>query len=136
MAGSPQFIASPNNQYTTITNTDGTNVLALFACSNSGGSLVRALNVVNDDDAVAYDVHVYLHDGSAAYPLGTVTIPISAGYVGTQPPVNLLDHLPLVDDQPNRSIVLENSESIRVAITTGTVTVGHKLWFTALGGDF
>jgi len=99
-------------------------ICAVIACNN---------------DTVSHDIKVGILDTVVGFtPLGTVTVPINAGYIGTVPSVNLLANiaaLPL-DETGQAFIFLNPTDIIQVRCQIAAVSTGMEVDIEVQGADF
>lgn len=137
MATSATFVGTPKNGKVQVLPAD-TSSLKTIVTAGSSGSKVVAL-IAASDDTSARDVEFGITNGGTFYPLGTKTIPITAGTVAGAPSVNLLDPsiipgLP-VDNDGNPYLLLVSGDTLQ-AKTLTTVTTAKAVSLTAVYGDF
>ena len=139
MVATPVFEQTPQNWVVQILPAD-TTTLKTLVTGASTGTRVYSINVTSTDTS-ARDVLVYITSGSPAidYLLGTLSIPITAGFTNAIPSVSILtssqiSSLPY-DSNGNRFILIENGAVLKVAAGT-TVTAAKSLNFFAQGADF
>lgn len=109
-----------------------------FTANVTNGSDVKAI-LVTSTDTSARDLQLFITRSSVDYSIGTVTIPITAGTVGTTPAIDLLNStgmagLPL-DSVGKRYIPMAAGDTLRVAPTT-TITTAKQIVVSVLGQDY
>ncbi len=127
----PQFVATPRIGAQTIENADGTTVLDVFTAGSSGSRL-QALWATHDDTAGTVIVKLYLHDGTEAHLLGTVSVP--AATAGT--PLSAADFLQAAPwAGPEPTLLLPTGWKVQAGLAAA-ITSGKKCSVVAMGGDF
>jgi hypothetical protein len=137
----PTCLQVPWRQSNKIFSTNGTSLITIVSAGTTNGNTAptKVFSVIaSNNDTIAHDVSIGITDSTSLYTnLGTVTLPINAGYVGNIPSVNLLNAittLPL--DETGQSYCFLNpgdslQASVRVAVNTG-----HDIDIVAFGADF
>jgi hypothetical protein len=132
------FPQKPKNYKVQILPADASG-LKTVATGSADGTKIVAIMVASTDTA-ARDVQFGITTGGVFFILGTVTIPITAGFVTGVPAVNLLDltktpGLPR-DNDGNTFILLSSaSDTLQVKALT-TVTAAKEIDVTAIGADW
>lgn len=85
----PVFPKQPQVNRVQIANADGQNQKTGYTAGANGSKILGI--VATSSDTSAHDVQVSLTNAGTSYPLGTKTVPLSAGTVAGTPAVNLLD---------------------------------------------
>jgi hypothetical protein len=138
VTSTPVFVQVPKNYKVQILPADASN-LKTIATGGTNGSKVSAIMVTSSDTS-ARDVTWGITTGGTFFPLGTVTIAITAGQVNSAPAVNLMDlsktpGMPL-DGDGNPFVFLSSaSDTLQIKSLT-TVTAAKEIDITAIGGDF
>jgi hypothetical protein len=132
MAVQPAFASAVNNGVVRISGT--TEVESLITAATNG-TWVRALNVYSSCAAV-HLLRVYLNSGGVDYKLFTVSIPAGVGSSG--PSLNIMDpaYLPSMDPHPNRGILLEDGEFLKVECLSSALSANEEIDVVAFAGDF
>jgi hypothetical protein len=137
----PTCLQTPWRQSNKILPTNGTNLITLASAGTTNGNSAPTKVfgvVVSSNDTISHDIQIGITDSTGFTPLGTVTIPINAGYVGTVPPVNLLNSiaaLPL-DETGQGYLLLNPTDALQVKCTVTAVSGGKEVDLIALGADF
>lgn len=136
MSTTPFFFGTPKNSKVQIANADASG-LKTVATGATLGSKVVALFAASDD-TTARDVTFGVTKSGTFYPLGTKTVPITAGTVAGTPAVNLFDPsivpgLP-VDNDGQPYLFLETGDTLQAKSLT-TVTSAKLISLTAIHGD-
>lgn len=121
-----------------ILNADASNLKTL-ATGGANGTKVMAVNVASTD-TTARDVTIGITNGGTFLPLGTVTVPVTAGTIAATPAVNALDitkmpGLPVDSDGQPYVFLQSASDTLQVKSLT-TVTSAKELDFNGFGEDF
>lgn len=90
---------------------------------------------VASTDTSAIDVQLFAYDGSTAWLVGTVTIPIGAGNTGSVAAVNLLNLPACPWLNGDGSITLPTGWKLQASNVT-QVTSAKTLTIVALGADY
>jgi hypothetical protein len=110
---------------TTNTNLAPTKIVGVTACNN---------------DTVSHDLQVAINDPGTGLTvvLGTVTLPINAGFVGTVPTVSLLNSIPALplDETSQAYLFLNPDDILQVRCSVAAVSAGHSIDLIAFGADF
>lgn len=98
--------------------------------------------IASNNDTVAHDIQIGITDTGTSpvgfTPLGTVTVPINAGYIGTVPSVSLLNSiaaLPL-DETGQSYCFLNPTDLLQVRCTQQLVSAGKEVDIAVQGADF
>jgi hypothetical protein len=136
----PTALQVPWRQSTTLTPANGTNpVLVVTAGSTntqSAPTKVFCITVVNSD-SIFHNVQLLTYDNAGHFCLlGTVTVPIAAGYAENIPPVSLLSipTLPL-DETGQPYIFLNPTDQLQVKLSVA-LNSGREIDINAFGADF
>ncbi len=127
----PIFVLVSNNAEQTFVNADGTTPKDLVSASTFG-SKIFSINVTSDD-TVAVDLEVYMHDGTTAYLLATVTVPTLSGTDGFTPAMNLLASVPGADG--DGELFIPSGYKMQVG-PKAAVTAAKTVTIVCLGGDY
>jgi hypothetical protein len=142
----PTALQTPWSQKGKILPTSALNLVtvALGGVTNGSTAPTKIYAVIASNNDVAHDIQIGITDqGSSPVgftPLGTVTVPANAGYIGTVPSVSLLNSiaaLPL--DETGQAFVFLNPTDIlqvRCIGATGAVTTGKEVDIEVQGADF
>lgn len=138
MATTPNSIVTPQtpkNGVVQILPADTTTQKTVFT-AGSNGSKVTGL-VLSSTDTSARDVAVSVTRSGTSYLLGTVTLPIGAGFSGAVPAVNGLTFPGLpADSDGNPYLLLLSGDTLTVAALT-TVTAAKVISaVVCAAGDF
>lgn len=113
--------------------------LVSIATIGANGARIDAITVSNSDTA-AYTLQLlFLPTGGTLQLLATVTIPLSSGFTGVAPPVQLLSttNTPgLPKDSNNNSYLLVPASGLLYVGTTAQITSGKQVSAVAVGADF
>ena len=138
MAGAtPFYFNSPKVSNATIVAADTTTAKTVVTAP-AGGSKVTGL-ILASDDTSARDIQFGVtQSGGSFYPIGTVTVPITAGTIAATPSVNAINRstcpgLPL-DSDGNPYILLESGDKLEIKALT-TVTAAKTISATAIHAD-
>jgi hypothetical protein len=139
VTATPVFPQAPKSYKIQILPADASG-LKTIATGGTNGTKINAI-VVTSSDTVARNVTWGITTGGVFFPLGTISIPITAGQVDlTNVAVNLLDisktpGLP-IDADSNPYIFLSSaSDTLQIKSLT-TVTAAKEIDITAFGADF
>jgi hypothetical protein len=137
MALKPFYFDVPKVSNAEIANADASN-LKTVVTGAPNGSKVNSLTLASDDTAAREVQLGVTQNAGAFFPLGTVSVPITAGTVAATPAVNALNRtacpgLPL-DSDGNPYLLLESGDTLQIKALT-TVTATKKIYATALHGD-
>lgn len=139
MATQPNSLISvqvPKRTFIQILPADTTGLKTLYTGGSNGSKIVAI--IVTSSDTAARDVQVGVTNGGTFIPLGTVTVPITAGTIAATGGVDVLaacNGLPVDNDGQAYIFLLSASDTLQVKSLT-TVTTALALNFTAIGGDF
>jgi hypothetical protein len=131
----PTFPYQPQAATVNIANGDG-QTLKTVCTPGSNGSKIIGL-IATSTDTSARDVTVYRTNSAVDYPLGTTTVPITAGTIAATNGVNLLTNIAGLptDSDGNPFIYLISGDTLRVEALT-TVTAAKNISVTAIYMDF
>jgi hypothetical protein len=138
VTSTPAFPQSPKNYKVQILPAD-TSTLKTLVTGGANGTKIVNITVASTDTS-ARDVQFGITTGGTFFPIGTVTIPITAGTIAATAAINLMattlaPSLPL-DSDGNPFILLSSaSDTLQVKSLT-TVTAAKELDITAFGADF
>lgn len=132
------FPQKPKNYKQQILPAD-TTTLKTIATGSADGTKISAINVTSNDTA-ARDVTFGITTGGTFYPLGTITIPVTAGQIAATAAVSLLDltkvpGLP-IDSDGNPYIFLSSASDTLQAKVLVTVTAAKEIDIVAQGSDW
>ncbi len=130
----PIFVLAPNNKGATWTNSDTAPTTKDLFVAGSNGSRVAGISVCSTDTSDR-DFHLYYYDGSTAYLIGTLTVPLGAGNTGTVAAINFLSLANIPALNPDGSITLKTGEKLQAANVV-TVTSAKTVTIVAFGGDY
>jgi hypothetical protein len=130
----PIFVAALNNKGQTWVNADGAGAVKDVFVAGANGSRAASL-IATSTDTSAIDVQVFAYDGSTAFLIGTITVPIGAGNTGTVGGVNLLQLAGIPGLNSDGSITLPTSWKLQASNVT-TVTAAKTLTVVCVGGDY
>lgn len=135
MAAAPQFIASPNNQFTKIDSSGGTDPVSVFT-AGANGSMVRGflMLLVN---MTTRTFRVYVKRGGVRYALVDVTVDNRITYSPLVPAINIIEplYLPFLDDSPNRGLIMAAGDELEVQPSVG-IGVDGFCDVTVWAGDY
>lgn len=135
----PVALQLPWCQKARITSTQGINAttIALAGYSTQQTTQTKIIAVTGcNNDTIAHDVQIGIADALGFTPLGTVTVPIGAGYIGTVPSVNLLNSIALALDETGQSYIYLNPTDILQVKLLVAVSSGKEVDFICMGADF
>lgn len=132
------FPQTPKNGNVQILPADASALKTIYT-GGSNGSKITAIMVTSNDTA-ARDLTWGITTAAVFYPLGTVTIPITAGTINSAAAVNLLDilktpGLPLDSDGNPYVFLASASYTLQVKALT-TVTAAKEIDVSAIGADW
>lgn len=133
----PMFIQTIKNWPAQILPAD-TTTLKTVVTGGSQGSKVEQLNVTSTDTS-ARDMALWWTISATNYLIGTISIPITAGFTNAIPTVNLLrnSQIPGVKIDANGNPYLYVASGTVLAVSTlTTVTAAKAIQITGEGGDF
>lgn len=132
----PFFPQSVNTDKQTFLPADTTTVKAVSAAGTNGSKVSMLLAA--SSDTTARDIVLYVTISATNYPIGIVSIPITAGTLDTAPTINLLNssqlQLPL-DANGNPYIYLGPGATLSAAAGT-TVTTAKQITLVATREDY
>lgn len=137
MATRPYFFDVPNVSVVRIANADTTTLKTLVTAAANGTKVVGI--TLTSDDTSARDVTIGITRSAVFYPLGTVTVPITAGTIAATAGVNALDRdtkipgLP-VDSDGNPFLHLASGDTLQIKALV-TVTSAKFINAVAFHGD-
>lgn len=117
-----------------------TSSLKTIATGGANGTKIDSLIASSSDNSANRDVTLYKTIGGTDYLLGTVTIPVAAGTVGSisgNPSIDLLANLAglAADSNGNKDLYLASGTTLRIKSTT-TVTTSKQINIVGSGGDY
>jgi hypothetical protein len=130
---SPIFVLTINNKGITFVNADGTSTKDLFV-AGSNGSRVASIAATTTDTSNNI-IHLYAYDGSTAYLVGEITVPLASGTDGTTAAVNLLSLAMCPWLNSDGSITLPTGWKLQASVNAA-VTTAKTLTLVALGADY
>lgn len=137
MAARPIYLGSVDNFATRILTADSTNLVTLVTGAASGTKVITIS--ATTDETVARDVQFWLTISAVDYLLGTVNIPIGAGFSGSVPALDILGsaNLPWVrfDSDGAKYLYLESGNILK-AKSLVALTAAKTIYFTMQGGSF
>lgn len=130
----PKFTNAPYVKASTFTNSTTANVLQDLVPSAdvpTEGLRIDEISLTSTETANARVVSIWHHDGSTAYLIGSVNVPLSSGFDGA---------IPLVDAIPQLApslgyIELPTGHKLQIAVTTQPAS-GKTVTVTARGGKY
>jgi hypothetical protein len=132
----PFFPQSVNTDKQTIVNADGQTVKAVSAAGTNGSKVSMLL--ATSTDTTARDVILYMTISATNYPIGQISIPITAGQLNSAPTINLLNsaqlQLPL-DSNGNPYIYLGPGATLSVSAPV-SVTAAKTVNLVATREDY
>jgi hypothetical protein len=137
VTATPIFAQTIVNGTQTILPADTTTVKAVLA-AGTNGTKVEML-AVTSTDTTARDLGIYLTISATSYLIGTVSIPITAGFTNAIVTVDILrsTQLPFLpfDAMGNRCLYLASGTTLSVGTLT-TVTTAKQITITCMGANF
>lgn len=132
------FPQTPKNGNVQILPADTTTLKTIYTGGANGSKIVALM--ASSSDTTARDVMWGITVGAVFYPLGTVTIPITAGQIAATPAVNLLDvakspGLP-IDSDGNPFVFLASASYTLQAKSLVTVTAAKEIDIAAIAADW
>jgi hypothetical protein len=136
----PSALSIPWVQKAQVLPADGLNAktVALGGFTNAGTTPSKIFAVVvSNNDTVAHDVQLGIMDATGFYPLGTVTVPINAGYIGTIPSVSLLNSIAAMplDETGVGYFFIQPTDAVQVKCMVA-VNAGKEIDVVVQGADF
>jgi hypothetical protein len=141
----PTALQTPWSQKGKILPTSALNLVtvALGGITNGSTAPTKVYAVIaSNNDTSAHDIQIGITDqGSSSVgftPLGTVTVPANAGYIGTVPSVSLLNSisaLPL-DETGQAFVFLNPTDLLQVRCMIAAVSTGKEIDIECQGADF
>jgi hypothetical protein len=132
----PFFPQALNSDKQTFLPADTTTIKAVSAAATNG-SKVSMLQAVSTD-TTARDVILYVTISAVSYPIGQISIPITAGQLNSAPTINLLNssqlQLPL-DANGNPYLYLGPGATLSASAAT-TVTTAKQITLVATREDY
>lgn len=137
MATRPMFPDTIRTQSIEMDNADGTTVLDLFTADATNGSRVDKIAITSDDTA-AVDLDLYLHDGTSAFQIGSINVPIGAGTTAGATPVAAVSFLnqttlPFLGD--DLAIHIKAGSKLQIGAQSA-ITSAKVVHVTVFGGDY
>jgi hypothetical protein len=137
----PSALSIPWVQKAQVLPADGLNAktVALGGFTNAGTTPSKIFAVVvSNNDTVAHDVQLGIMDATGFYPLGTVTVPINAGYIGTIPSVSLLNSIAAMplDETGVGYFFIQPTDAVQVRCMIAAVNAGKEIDVVVQGADF
>lgn len=130
----PIFVISSNCKGQTFTSADTTAKKDLWIPGSNGG-LLRALSFVTDDTA-AVNMDLWVYDGSTAFAIGTINIPIGSGTTTSSNAINGLNTTSLKAIlAPDGSLFLPTGFKLQGSCRA-TMTAAKTTTTFAQGGDY
>ena len=137
MAASPQFVTTPNNQFTKLLPATVPPTTVWSSTAASGGivrGICLALHAAADND-----VMLVVLRGGTAYDMCSATVPArpTVGIDPTVPVLNLLDptYIPFIDHEPSRALYMQEGDELQI-VTANVLAAGESLDVTVWGGDY
>lgn len=132
------FPQKPKNWKVQILPAD-TTTLKTLVTGSADGSKITAV-IATSSDTAARDITIGITRSGTFFPLGTITIPITAGQIAATPAMNILDiskipGLPF-DSDGNPYIFLADGTDLLQVKALITVTAAKELDFIAVGSDW
>ena len=94
---------------------------------------------ITSDDTVAVDLDLYHHNGTAAFQIGSINVPIGAGTTAGATPVaavSFLNQTTLPYLKDDLSIYLEDASSKLQIAAQSAITAAKVVHVTVWGADF
>lgn len=132
MATTPLFPGAPKNGAVTIVPGDTTTKKTLYTAGASGAKLTNF--VLTTDETAGREIAIWITIGGTDYLLGTVTLPLGAGFSAAVVPVNVFNSLPHLID-PSGALILQASAILKIAALT-TITAAKTVYAFVEGADF
>lgn len=115
-----------------------TTTLKTICAGATNGTKIESI-IVTSTDTSARDVALYKTISAVDYLLGTVSIPITAGFTNAIPSIDLLNNPQIpgicVDAFGNKYILVASGTTLKIAALV-TVTTAKAISITASGGDY
>ena len=138
VTASGSFPQNPKNGNVQILPADASALKTIYTGGANGSKIVSL--IVTSSDTSARDVTWGITTAAIFYPLGTVTIPITAGQINSAPAVTLLDlsktpGLPIDSDGNPYIFLTSASYTLQIKALT-TVTAAKEIDINAIGADW
>lgn len=128
------MVATSKGKGTTFTSADTTTPKDITATAGSNGTKIISISGVSDDTA-AINVKLYAHDGSTAFWVGTMRVPIASGSDGAVASTSLLNHTAFPWLEDDRGFVLPSGWKLQAGCLA-TMTAAKTLTLNVLSGDY
>ena len=142
MEQTPTCLQIPWRQSNKILPADGLGLktIVVAGTTNQNQAPTKVLAVVaSNNDTIAHDVAMGVTDSANTFTiLGTTTLPINAGNVGSIPSVSLLNSIPALplDETGQAYVFLNPGDTLQVRCTIAPVSAGKEIDLVAFGADF
>jgi hypothetical protein len=130
----PTCLQIPWSQKSKITNANGVNTVTIASGGSTNGNTAPTKIfsvIVSNNDTVAHDIQIGITDTGTTpvgfSPLGTVSVPINAGFIGTVPSVSLLTIGALPLDETGQPFVFLNGTDLLQVKCLVAVTAGKEI---------
>lgn len=136
MATRPIFPNSIRSEAIEMDNADGTTLLDLFTAGSSGSRVDKI--AITSDDTTAVDLDLYLHDGTSAFQIGSINVPVGAGTVAGATPavaVSFLNQTALPFLGEDLALHLETGCKLQIGAQVA-ITAAKVVHVAVFGGDY
>jgi hypothetical protein len=134
VTATPIFVQAANVTVIQFTSADTTVAKTVFTADATNPSVLRAINVVNDDTAVI-DFDVLIDLGGSDFYLGTVQCAAGAGRTADSNGTNVLDPVAIPGLNDDGELFLPPAAEIKLACKA-TMTAAKIADVTAVGADY
>lgn len=141
----PTALQIPWSQKARILPASGLNLVtvALGGSTNLNGAPTKIFAVIaTNNDTIAHDIQIGITDTGTSpvgfTPVGCVTVPANAGFVGSAPAINLLTGiaaLPL-DETGQQFLFLNPNDILQARCMVSVVNAGKEVDIEVQGADF
>jgi hypothetical protein len=141
MESVPTCLQVPWRQSAKILPANGTNFVTVASAgtTNAGLAPTKIVAVIaSNNDTIAHDVIIGITDTNNTFTaLGTASLPINAGYIGTVPSVSLLNSLPALplDGSGQSYLFLNPTDTLQVGARV-VLNTGYDIDLVCMGADF
>lgn len=133
---SPIFVDNVTGKGTTWTSADAANTKKIISPTiGADGARIHSVGITSTDTA-AKDFAFYLNDGSNDYLIGTIAIPITAGFTNAIAAISVLTQGVLIPWlSPDASLLIPAGWSLK-AENLAALTAAKTITVVTLGGDY
>jgi hypothetical protein len=137
----PTCLQTPWRQSVKILPASATNfvIAASAGTTNANTAPTKVFGVIaTNNDTIAHDCRIGINDPTGGFfLLGTVTLPINAGNIGTVPSVSLLNAIPALplDETGQSYIFLNPTDTLQVGVLV-SLNTGKEIDIIVMGADF